>query len=100
MNKSFIKEDISKCIKEETGLSFLISKKITDDIINIISQQIVSNHLLIKNFGSFHLKEKQERLGRNPKTLEEFIIKRRKVIIFTLSTHFAEKLNRTNWKSW
>ena len=78
MNKNFIKEDISEYIKKKTGLSFLISKKITNEIIDVLSEQIISNHLLIKNFGSFHLKEKQERMGRNPKTLEKFIIKKRK----------------------
>ena len=96
MNKNFIKEDISEYIKKKTGLSFLISKKITNDIINVLSQQILSNHLLIKNFGSFNLKEKQERMGRNPKTLEKFIIKKRKVVIFKPSLKFAEKLNQIN----
>ena len=96
MNKSFIKEDISKNIKKEIGLSFLISKKITNDIIDLLSQQIASNHLLIKNFGSFHLKEKEERLGRNPKTLQAFTIKKRKVVIFRPSLQFTEKLNQIN----
>ena len=96
MNKNFIKEDISEYIKKKTGLSFLISKKITNEIIDVLSEQIISNHLLIKNFGSFHLKEKQERMGRNPKTLEKFIIKKRKVVVFKPSLNFAEKLNQIN----
>ncbi|MEC7099375.1 MAG: HU family DNA-binding protein [Pseudomonadota bacterium] len=96
MNKSFIKDDISNCIKKEIGLSFLISKKITNDIIDVIIKQIASNHLLIKNFGTFHLKEKQERLGRNPKTLEVFTIKKRKVVIFRPSSQFTKKLNQIN----
>ena len=96
MNKRFIKEDISKYINKHIGLSNLLSKKITKDIIEIFSEQITSKNLLIKNFGSFYIKEKNQRLGRNPKTLEIFTIKKRKAIIFKPSKHFVKKLNQFN----
>ena len=96
MNKRFIKEDISKYINKQIGLSNLLSKKITKDIIEIFSEQITSKNLLIKNFGSFYIKEKNQRLGRNPKTLEIFTIKKRKAIIFKPSKHLVKKLNQFN----
>ena len=45
MNKRFIKEDISKYINKQIGLSNLLSKKITKDIIEIFSEQITSKNL-------------------------------------------------------
>ena len=77
MNKRFIKEDISKYINKKIGLSTLLSKKITKDIIEILSEQIISGHLIIKNFASFYIKEKNQRIGRNPRTLEIFTINKR-----------------------
>ena len=96
MNKRFTKEDISKYINKEIGLSTLLSKKITKDIIEILSDQITSSHLLIKNFGSFYIKKKNQRIGRNPRTLETFTIKKRKAIIFKPSKHFVKNLNQFN----
>ncbi len=96
MNKRFIKEDISKYINKKIGLSTLVSKKITNDIIEIFSEHLISNHLLIKNFGSFYIKEKNQRLGRNPKTLEKFTISKRKVIVFKASKKFIKNLNKLN----
>ena len=48
----------------------------------------------LKNIGSFKKKDKKERIGRNPKTKEEFIIHSRKSISFTSSTKLLEKLNK------
>ncbi len=96
MNKRFIKEDISKYINKKIGLSTLVSKKIINDIIEIFSEHLISNHLLIKNFGSFYIKEKNQRLGRNPKTLEKFTISKRKVIVFKASKKFIKNLNKLN----
>tara|TARA_Y100000591_G_scaffold239452_1_gene210089 strand:+ start:238 stop:528 length:291 start_codon:yes stop_codon:yes gene_type:complete len=96
VNKRFIKEDISKYINKKIGLSTLVSKKITNDIIEIFSEHLISNHLLIKNFGSFYIKEKNQRLGRNPKTLEKFTISKRKVIVFKASKKFIKNLNKLN----
>lgn len=96
MNKRFIKEDISKYINKKIGLSNLLSQKITKDIIEIFIDQIKSNHLLVKNFGSFYIKEKNQRIGRNPKTLETYTIKKRKTIIFKPSKQFIKNLNKFN----
>ena len=48
-------------------------------------EQLKKNNLIIKNIGSFKLIEKNERIGRNPKTKEEFIICKRKSISFLSS---------------
>ena len=87
------KKDISKQISLKTGLSFLFSKNLTEDIIEIIKELIKYNNLNIKNFGTFKIKKKKERIGRNPKTNEEFTISSRKVISFYGSKKINKKLN-------
>ena len=46
---------------------------------------MIISHLSISNIGSFKIKKKNERIGRNPKTKEEHLIKSRKVISFKKS---------------
>ena len=48
----------------------------------------LKSKLHLKNFGTFELIFKNERMGRNPKTKEEFIIKKRKSLKFTSSKNF------------
>ena len=87
------KKDISKQISEKTGLSFLLSKNLTEDLIDTIKELIKYKDLNIKNFGKFKILKKKERIGRNPKNNEEFIISSRKVISFYGSKKMNKKLN-------
>ena len=86
------KKDISKQISEKTGLSFLLSKNLTEDLIDTIKELIKYKDLNIKNFGKFKVLKKKERIGRNPKNNEEFIISSRKVISFYGSKKMNKKL--------
>ncbi len=92
---SFKKIDLSKKISKELGLPVLFSKKITEDLIEIFSYKIKYNSLSLKNFGTFKLNEKRERLGRNPKTKEEFLIKKRKSISFKVSKKLILEINNS-----
>ena len=92
---SFKKIDLSKKISKELGLPVLFSKKITEDLIKIFSYKIKYNSLSLKNFGTFKLNEKRERLGRNPKTKEEFLIKKRKSISFKVSKKLILEINNS-----
>ena len=74
LKKDFKKIDLVKDLSLKTGYSQSYSKKIVDDLINIFIQNIKSGNLNLKNIGSFKLLNKKERIGRNPKTKEEFII--------------------------
>ncbi len=85
--------EISKCFKQEIGISELISKKIIDDLLDIFSVEIKNNNLNLKNFGSFKLIHKKKRLGRNPKTKERFIISERKSISFSASKKLLKDIN-------
>tara|TARA_X000001036_G_scaffold215211_1_gene201521 strand:+ start:2138 stop:2431 length:294 start_codon:yes stop_codon:yes gene_type:complete len=88
------KKNIVKNLSEKTGFSINYSKKIIDDFILIINEEIRNNSLNLKNIGSFKLIKKKERLGRNPKTNEKFIISSRKSISFTASKKILDILNK------
>ena len=92
MNKNNLtKIDIIKNLSKKTGFSILFSKKLVNDFLYIITHQIKTNDLNLKNIGSFKLTKKKERLGRNPKTKEEFIISARKSLRFIASKKLIDK---------
>ena len=80
-------------MNKETGFSNSFARKLIDDLIDIITDNIKDGHLNLKNIGSFKIKHKKERLGRNPKTKEEFLISSRKTISFTPSKKIYKKIN-------
>ena len=91
--KNLKKKDISLEISEKLGFSVLYSSKIVEDLIDSFKIQIINGNLYLKNLGSFTLKEKKERIGRNPRSNETFIIKKRKVIIFKPSKNLLKLIN-------
>ena len=82
-----------KKLSLKTGYSNSFSKKLINDLINILTINIKIGDLTLKNIGTFKTIQKKERLGRNPKTKEEFKISRRKSIIFKASKKITEKIN-------
>jgi integration host factor subunit alpha len=91
-NNKLIKEDLIKNLNTKIGFPNSFSKKLIEDIIEIIVHNIKNGSCNIKNVGSFKLIKKNERIGRNPKTKEEFIITSRKAISFTPSKRTSKKL--------
>jgi len=90
--KNLKKKDIIKDLSLKTGLSENYSKKVVNDLIEILSQHLKTKNLIIKNLGSFKILFKKERIGRNPKTKEEHIISARKVLSFTISQNLSKKI--------
>ena len=93
IKNNYSKIHISKEINRKMGFSVLYSKKIVNDFItsclNIIKDEII----ILKNIGSLKSIDKNERIGRNPKSKEEFIINKRKSISFTPSKKLLKILN-------
>ena len=88
------KDDISEYIIQEFGLTKKDCNEIVKDIIDeIIIGLKKYNIVKIHNFGTFKLKRKKPRIGRNPKTKEEVMIDTRNVISFTLSKKILNELN-------
>ena len=92
--KNITKKEITKILSEKIGLSSLYSKKIVNDLIQIIIKQIKNNNLILKNIGTFKIINKNERIGRNPKTKEQFLIKKRKSISFISSKNLTKIINQ------
>ena len=87
------KIDIYRNLNTSTGFSILYSKKVIDNLIVTLSECIKENKLIIKNIGNFKIINKKKRIGRNPKTKQEFIINERKSISFTASKNLIKKIN-------
>ena len=92
--KNFKKKDIVDILSSKTGFSSNLSKKIVDDLLHIININIQEGELILKNLGSFKILNKKQRIGRNPKTKEEYIITARKSIKFTPAKRISKNLNK------
>jgi integration host factor subunit alpha len=94
-NKNLTKKDICKSIYLKYGIPKLLASKILDELLDIIIQQLKEEkNIKIKNFGSFFLKEKNKRIGRNPKTKELYEILKRNIVSFKIALKMKEKLNK------
>ena len=90
---SLKKSDIAKNITSKISIKNSLSKDIVDSFIEIIKSESNSSDVKISNFGTFMNKVTPERMGRNPKTKEAFLISSRKSISFTPSKKIINKLN-------
>ena len=93
IKKNLSKIEISKNLSNSKGYSILLSKKIIDDLIKVLIEIIKKKNLIIKNIGNFKIIQKKERIGRNPKTMEKFVISKRKTISFKTSKNLLKDLN-------
>ena len=88
------KKDIVNSIYMQIGFSKKISETLLEDIFEIILKNIiVHKKVKIAKFGTFSLRKKKQRIGRNPKTREIKIIAERNVILFKPSREFKHFIN-------
>ena len=87
------KEDICIFLSRKKGYSVLYSKKIINNLIEILIDEIKENSFNLKNLGTFKILNKKERIGRNPRTKEIYKIKARKTLAFKPSTNLSRKIN-------
>tara|TARA_B100000131_G_C18109449_1_gene609134 strand:- start:447 stop:746 length:300 start_codon:yes stop_codon:yes gene_type:complete len=95
MRTNLTKKNIVNSIYMQIGFSKKIAENLLDDILNIIINNLKKHKKIkISNFGTFILKSKKSRVGRNPKTKEEKIISERNVVIFKPSKDFKNYINK------
>ena len=99
MIASYQKKDIAEYLSKKTGYSKSYSKEIINSLIICMKKNISSGELIIKNFGIFRTCIKKQRIGRNPRTKQEFIIKSRKSLQFKPSKKIIELINKYKWKN-
>ena len=100
MRDNFTKKELINSIYMQLGFSKKISENIVEDFINIIVENLIQNKIVkISSFGTFFLKRKKSRIGRNPKTKVNKVISERNVITFKASKEFKNYINENKKKS-
>tara|TARA_B100000989_G_scaffold12852_1_gene8734 strand:+ start:3303 stop:3596 length:294 start_codon:yes stop_codon:yes gene_type:complete len=95
MRINLTKKEIINSIYMQIGFSKKISETLLDDIFQIILKNIIEHKKVkIAKFGTFTLRNKKQRIGRNPKTKETKIITERNVILFKPSKEFKAYINK------
>ena len=92
------KEDICIFLSRNKGYSVLYSKRIINNLLEILINEIKENTFNLKNIGTFKILNKKERIGRNPRTKEIHKIKARKTLVFKPSTNLSQEIS-IQWKN-
>ena len=79
------RENLATQLSEEFGIAYTIAYQKIDLILNLWASSLIVSDLNISSLGSFKINQKNSRIGRNPKTKEQHIIKSRRVISFKKS---------------
>ena len=96
---NFTRDDIAESLHIEFGLTKKDCITFVNDILEIIIEGLNDDgYVKIHNFGSFKLKRKKCRIGRNPKTKESVMISERNVLTFKASKSVLNFLNKKNDK--
>ena len=94
MRINLTKKEIINSIYMQIGFSKKISESLLEDFLLILLNEIIKNKKVkIPKFGTFVLRYKKSRIGRNPKTLEKKIISERNVILFKPSKNLRKYIN-------
>ena len=94
MRNNLTKKDIVNSIYMQIGFSKRISENLLEDLFQIILHNIMKKKKVkISKFGTFSIRNKKQRIGRNPKTKETKLISERNVVLFKPSKEFKKYLN-------
>ena len=92
--KTITRADVAEAIYEEIGLSRKDSNDILDMILDEMTNELVKgNDVKLSSFGTFALRNKKARAGRNPKTGVEAVISPHRVISFKPSQTMRKIIN-------
>ncbi len=95
MRINLTKKNLVNLIYMQLGFSKNFSENLIEEFFYLISNNLkYQKKLKISKFGTFSLREKKQRIGRNPKTREEKKISKRNVILFKASKEFKELINK------
>ena len=99
MRTNLTKKDLVNLIYMQIGFSKQVSENLIDDFFQTIVENLSKEKTLkLSNFGTFSIRQKQSRVGRNPKTKKEAIISKRNVVLFKPSKVFKDFVNLKNDK--
>ena len=88
------KKDLINSIYMQIGFSKKISENLLEDALNTIVDNLkINKKLKISKFGTFSIRNKKKRIGRNPLTQEKTVISDRNVVLFKPSNEFKDLVN-------
>ena len=94
MRINLTKKEIINSLYMQLGFPKKILENILEDFLDILLKELIKNKKVkISKFGTFILRNKKSRIGRNPKTLEKKIIQERNVILFRPSRDLKKYIN-------
>tara|TARA_Y100000816_G_C25774429_1_gene406377 strand:- start:126 stop:443 length:318 start_codon:yes stop_codon:yes gene_type:complete len=97
MDKTTTRSTLSEAVFKNVGLSRNESATLVDSVFGeILKSLIEGNDVKISSFGTFVVRQKKERIGRNPKTGQEVPITARSVVTFRASNVLKSKVNTKN----
>ena len=97
MRINLTKKDLVNLVYMQLGFSKQISECLIDDFLYIVSENLhKEKKIKISKFGTFSIRKKKSRVGRNPKTKEIKKISERNVVLFKSSKEFKEFINIKN----
>lgn len=93
--KTVTRAELAEAVYQEVGLSRNESADLVESVLDEVSEALVRGESVkVSSFGSFSVRQKGERIGRNPKTGEEVPIKPRRVLVFRPSHVLKDRINR------
>lgn len=94
MTKTLTRAELSEIIYSEVGISKTESAEIVDQFFEeMILDLVDGKSVKLTSFGTFLVKHKGQRIGRNPKTKEEAVIEARRVTVFRASKELKRRVN-------
>tara|TARA_A100001388_G_scaffold76272_1_gene54278 strand:- start:992 stop:1309 length:318 start_codon:yes stop_codon:yes gene_type:complete len=97
MDKTTTRSTLSEAVFKNVGLSRNESATLVDSVFGeILKSLIQGDDVKISSFGTFVVRQKKERIGRNPKTGQEVPITARSVVTFRASNVLKSKVNSKN----
>jgi integration host factor subunit alpha len=97
MRINLTKKDLINAVYMQIGFSKKISESLIDDFfITLVENLNREKKIKIAKFGTFSIRMKKSRIGRNPKTKEKKIISDRNVVLFKASNEFKNLVNYNN----
>jgi len=94
MRINLTKKDLVNLVYMQLGFSKQISENLIEDFLSTIIKNIkIEKKLKLSKFGTFTIRQKKSRIGRNPKTKESKVISSREVVLFKPSKEFKDFIN-------
>lgn len=94
MPKTHTRADLTEAVYQQVGLSRHECSQLVESVLETIGQRLEEGETVkLSSFGTFLVREKNERVGRNPKTGEEVPITPRRVLSFRPSHVLKERIN-------